>query len=353
MMQLNNNTPKRCFKHLSLQERTLIQAWKSEGLSNREIGRRLHRSHQTIANELKRGTTTQLKTKRKQYHSYFPETGQAVYDKNRKKCGAKSKRIIASEFLMFACEQIKKYKWSPDAIIGFIKQLPEWKNQPIVCTKTLYNYIDAGFLPVRNIDLLVKTRLSLKKKRVRKQLKLLGESIDNRPEEINTRQTFGHWEIDSVLGRKTKDDNAILTLVERKTRYMLTLLLDDQTADSVNYAIEKLKKQFGIETFNQLFQSITADNGSEFSSLNSVLQGHTNVYFAHPYSSWERGTNERHNGLLRRFVPKGTPIANFSNAFIESLATQLNLLPRKKLNYKQPLQVFAEELQKLKSNPRG
>lgn len=347
-MPLQNNTSKRCFKHLSLQERTLIKKWKNEELSNREIGRRLNRSHQTIANELKRGTTSQLKTGRKVHHAYFPETGQAIYDKNRKNCGAKSKLTTASKFLTFACERIKKHKWSPDAIVGYAKSLPEWQNQTIVCTKTLYNYIDAGLLPVRNIDLLVKTRLSLKKRRIRKHHKMLGDSIDNRPEEINSRQTFGHWEIDSVLGRKTKDDNAILTLVERKTRYMITVMLDDQTADSVNYAIEKLRQQFGKETFNQIFQSITADNGSEFSSLESALKTNTAVYFAHPYSSWERGTNERHNGLLRRFVPKGTPLSDFSDSFIETLATNINCLPRKLLNYKQPIHVFAEELQKLK-----
>jgi len=348
MMPLQNTTSKRCFKHLTLQERTLIQTWKNEGLSNREIARRLNRSHQTIANELKRGTTSQLKTGRKVHQAYFSETGQAVYDKNRKSCGAKSKLTTATDFLTLACKLIKKYKWSPDAIVGYAKSLPEWSDQTIVCTKTLYNYIDAGLLPVRNIDLLVKTRRSLKKKRVRKHHKVLGESIDNRPEEINNRETFGHWEIDSVLGRKTKDDNAILTLVERKTRYMITLMLDDQTADSVNYVIEKLRHQLGKETFRQLFQSITADNGSEFSSLESVLKTTTAVYFAHPYSSWERGTNERHNGLLRRFVPKGTPISDFSDSFIESVATNINCLPRKLLNYRQPIRVFAEELQKLK-----
>nr|WP_170170050.1 IS30 family transposase [Vagococcus elongatus] len=144
--------------------------------------------------------------------------------------------------------------------------------------------------------------------RNRQHKKELGKSIDQRPSLINTRKTFGHWEIDSVIGSKSKDDNALLTLVERKTRYMITIVLDDHTEESVCHALKQLVKKFGQTLFTQVFKSITADNGSEFSSLDDTLKHLSDIYFAHPYLSWERGTNERHNGLLRQFVPKGTPI---------------------------------------------
>nr|WP_326717392.1 IS30 family transposase [Vagococcus sp. B2T-5] len=151
-----------------------------------------------------------------------------------------------------------------------------------------------------------------------------------------------------VIGSKSKDDNALLTLVERKTRYMITVVLDDHTEESVSYAIKQLKYEFGRARFSSIFQSITADNGSEFSSLDDTLQQMTDIYFAHPYSSWERGTNERHNGLLRQFVPKGTPICHYSKQFIQLATEKVNLLPRKILDYRQPATLFLEDIQNLK-----
>ena len=120
-----------------------------EGHSKREIARHLERAHQTIANELKRGTTTQLK---KPYTAYYLETGQAVYEQNRKNCRAKNKLVKAIEFVDFACEKIMNQVWSPDAVVGFSKQQNDWKDKPMMSTKTLYNCIDQCLLSVRNID---------------------------------------------------------------------------------------------------------------------------------------------------------------------------------------------------------
>ncbi|OPF87082.1 hypothetical protein BW731_10310 [Vagococcus martis] len=347
MAQIQNTTQKLTYKHLSFEERQLIEVWHNRGDSNRAIGKRLGRHHQTINNELKRGTTTQIKENKKPRQLYFAETGQAKYIENRKRCGANSKLASAVDFINYACKQIIDFNWSPDAIVGFTKSMRTW-NTPTVSTKTLYNYIDSGFLPIRNHHLKMKIRLSPKKKRSRKHKKELGKSIDERPSTVDDRKNFGHWEIDSVIGSKSKDDNAILTLVERKTRYMITVVLDDHTEESVCYTVNRLKSEFGQVNFSKMFQSITADNGSEFSSLHDTLQQITDVYFAHPYSSWERGTNERHNGLLRQFIPKGTPICNYSKQFIQLATEKINLLPRKILNYRQPATLFLEEIQKLK-----
>lgn len=347
MAQNKNITKKSTYKHLSFEERQLIQLWHEIPLSNREIGRRLNRSHQTIANELKRGTTCQIKGNKKKVHVYYADTGQVRYAEKRKNCGAKSKLISAAEFINYACQQIQTFKWSPDSIVGFIKSNGTW-NEPIVSTKTLYNYIDLGLLPTRNHHLKMKLRLTPKKRRNRQHKKKLGKSIDERPICINNREDFGHWEIDSVIGSKSKEDNSLLTIVERKTRYMMTVVLDDHTDDSVNHAVKQLINSFGKTIFSHIFQSITADNGSEFSSLNDTLRRVTDVYFAHPYSSWERGTNERHNGLLRQFVPKGTPIYRYTKQFIQQATDTINLLPRKILNYKQPAVLFEEEIQKIK-----
>lgn len=345
MAHTENTIQNRKDKHLSPFERGQIAALHKAGHSNRDIARRLGRVHQTIANELKRGTTTQLKTGRTPYTAYFAETGQAVYERNRMNCGAKCKLLVAAEFIDFACEKIMNNGWSPDAIVGFTSTQTDWKDKPMVSTKTLYNYIDSDLLSVRNIDLPMKTRLNTKTKRVRKNRRVLGTSIAERPLEIEERAEFGHWEIDTVVGKKS-DDNALLTLVERKTRNYYAILLDDQDHDSVDYAMNQLQQDFG-ELFPQVFKTITSDNGSEFSNLEASLNDVTDVYFARPYSPYERGSNERHNGLLRRYIPKGKAISDYSTEAIQRIYQTLNNLPRRILDYQQPAVLFEQELAKL------
>ena len=345
MAHTENTIQNRKNKHLSPFERGQIAALHKAGHSNRDIARRLGRAHQTIANELKRGTTTQLKTGRTPYTAYFAETGQAVYERNRINCGAKSKLLVAIEFIDFACEKITDQGWSPDAVVGFANKQTDWKDKPMVSTKTLYNYIDLDLLSVRNIDLPMKTRRNTKTKRVRKNSRILGTSIAERPPEIEDRVEFGHWEIDTVEGKKS-DDNALLTLVERKTRNYYAILLDDQDHDSVDYAMNQLQQDFG-ELFPQVFKTITSDNGSEFSNLALGLKDVTDVYFARPYAPYERGSNERHNGLLRRYIPKGKAISDYSKQAIKRIYQTLNNLPRKILDYQQPAVLFEQELAKL------
>lgn len=174
--------------------------------------------------------------------------------------------------------------WSPDAVVGFVKRQPSWKDKTIVAAKTLYNYVDQSLLSVRNIDLAMKTKLNTKPKRnVQKNRKVLGTSISKRPPEIETREEFDHWEIDTVEGQKS-DDNALLTLVERKTRKYFAIKIDDQDHDSVDYAIKSLQDTFG-ERFPEVFKTITSDNGSEFSNLATNLEDITDVYFCHSYAS--------------------------------------------------------------------
>ena len=280
------------------------------------------------------------------YEEYFPETGQAVYEKNRMNCGAKCKVAQVEDFLKFAEDKILHEKWSPDAVVGSCKRDPKWQEAAIVSTKSLYSYIDRGLLKVRNIDLSLKLRLKPKSKRVRQNKRMMGTSIDQRPEEVQQRQTFGHWEIDTVVGKRA-NDAVILTLTERKTRHELLFLLDAKDSNAVNKALLALKNRYG-EQIAKVFRSITADNGSEFSELSETLKPlGIQVYFSHPYSSWERGTNERHNGLLRRFIPKGKAIKDLSAATIERIQNWLNKLPRKILGYKTPEECFLEELYKI------
>lgn len=345
-VQAKHTTTVRSFKHLGLSERGMIFALLKEGHSLRYIAGQLNRNPGTISREIKRGTTTQMRSNLTTYKAYFPETGQAVYDKRRAFNGSHSKIGEVEEFLQFAEKKILQDKWAPDTIVGFCRSMPEWQDKPIVCTKTLYNYIDQRLLNVRNIDLLLKVRRKTKKQIVRKNKRILGQSIEQRPEEVQTRQEFGHWEIDTVIGKRSADE-ALLTITERKTRQEIIIPLANKDAASVQIGMEEVKNRFG-DIFPKVFRSITADNGSEFAGLASLAEPWgSNVYFSHPYSSWERGTNERHNGLIRRFIPKGKAIREVDPATIRRVQDWCNQLPRKILGYRTPGECFAEELAKI------
>lgn len=128
---------------------------------------------------------------------------------------------------------LEKKKWSPDIVVFYCKRDLNRKDKPMVCTKTLYNYIDKGLLKVRNIDFLLKPKLKPKNKTKRRETKrIMGKSIDLRLKEVNTRKEFGHWEIDTVVGKRS-NDAVLLTLTGRKTRYELIFLLDSKDSESV------------------------------------------------------------------------------------------------------------------------
>jgi len=203
---------------------------------------------------------------------------------------------------------LEKKPWSPDSIVDYCKKELDWKDKPMICTKTLYNYIDRGLLRVRNIDLLLKPKLKPRDKVKRRNPKrIMAKSIDLRSKEVETREEFGHRGIDTVIG-KHSNDAVLLTLTERKTRYELIFLLDSKDSEAVKEVFMKPKNNYG-ELFGEVFRSVTADNGSEFSELSSILESlGSKAYFAHSYSSWERGSNEKQNGVIRRFIPKGKSV---------------------------------------------
>ncbi|WP_019412363.1 IS30 family transposase, partial [Paenisporosarcina sp. TG20] len=292
MAQLDSTTTIRTFKHLTAFDRGKIAALHDEGKSMQAIAHTVGCDKSTIYRELKRGTVTQMKSGRTMFETYFPDTAQRIYEENRKSCGAKIKLDNAIEFIQFAETKILEDKWSPDAVCGFVERHSLF-NGAIVCTKTLYNYIELGFIGVKNIDLPMKVRLNTKKKRCRKNKRVLGRSIEERPDEVALREEFGHWEIDTVIGKKSQD-NVLLTITERKTRKEIIVKIEGKTSDAVSTAIKEIRNSYGSQ-FQNIFKTITADNGSEFAELGFTFDKEkTEVYFTHPYTSSERGTNERH-----------------------------------------------------------
>ena len=243
---------------------------------------------------------------------YLADTGEAIYRKHRLNSCRVFKRLECCKFINFVVDKIKNSSWSPDACVGNSLETKLFKRSEIVCTKTLYNYIDIGLLSVKNLDLPIKLRRDTKPATVIKHKKNLGKSIEERSETINNREEFGHWEIDTVIGEKTSNDCVLLTIVERKTRNAIVRSIVSKTASAVMSELKHIKNFYG-EQFSQVFKTITGDNGSEFADL-SILEddSDTKVYFTHPYSSFEKGTNERHNGLIRRFIPKGNRMSDYN-----------------------------------------
>ncbi|WP_199777758.1 IS30 family transposase [Lysinibacillus sp. FJAT-14745] len=312
-------------------QRGELQGYLNAGITNKsELARKLKVSRGTIYNELARGTTTQVKKingKHIYMTQYLAETGQAVTDRNvaRSRKPLKFERVKA--FLVFVDGLLldRTKTMSLDAIVGLAKLRGLFSPEEMVSTKTLYHYIELGLLKTRNSDLLLKVRRNTKrtKKTHRPNKTVLGKSIEERPDSVESREEFGHFEIDSVVGHKDKEDDVLLTLIERKTRREFIVKMDGKDADSVNYALSSVLKEFG-EYASTVFKSITADNGSEFAGLSEMFGDRIDIYFTHPYSSWERGTNENHNGIIRRFIPKGHAIEDYSRTQIHMVEEAMN-----------------------------
>lgn len=171
---------------------------------------------------------------------------------------------------------------------------------------------------------------------IHKNSRLLGLSIEDRPAEVATRKEFGHFEIDTIVGKRDGQESVIMTLIERQSRFQIIRLIDSRDADSVAYAMHGVLAEYG-----SIIKSITADNGPEFTTLSQVLASVAPVYFTHPYTSSERGTNEVHNRMIRRYFPKGESLDAVSPADVAKTADKLNNMPRRQLNYRSPAECFA------------
>jgi IS30 family transposase len=311
-----------------------------EGKTAYAIAKLLNRPINTITNELRRGTVDQIK-QGKLVKIYYADTGQAKYEANRRNTGRRYELLQCSEFVSHVEKMMIEEGWSVDAAVG--RATATGKFDKMLCTKTIYNYIDLGLMKVKNTDLPLKLKRHTKGIRVRTNKRKLGDSIENRPSHVESREEFGHWEIDTVIGSKSKEDESLLTMVERKTRNALIRKIPSKTAEAVRKEFDQIKDEFGSR-FQQVFRSLTADNGSEFAALSALKEENVGVYFTHPYSAFERGTNENHNGLIRRFIPKGKKISDYSQEAIARVEEWMNGLPRKILGYKTPEELFEAEL---------
>ena len=297
-------------QHLTFEERVLIQTRLKDGWNPNRIAREIGCAANTVRNEIKRGTVTLYKGN---IYRYKATAGQNVYKRNRQPCCRHYDFLKKSDFITFVERKFFEEGWSLDACVGRALEEGTFTRNQIVCTKTLYGYTNLGLLGIKNIDLPEKMRRSPKKARNRENKRVLGRSIEERPASVNDRDEFGHWEADLVIGSKSDDDDALLTMIERKTREYWIIRVPGRDPNDVMEALSAVHSQYE-EHWTDVFKTITTDNGSEFSTLSNLEDlSKTLVYFTHPYTSCEKGSVERHNGLIRRFIPKGKRIDSYSN----------------------------------------
>lgn len=247
----------------------------------------------------------------------------------------------------FIEDKIKIEKWAPDVIVGYMKTHNYFEKDGFckITTPTIYNAIRLGIINVKLSDTRRMKDDSKYDHHEKKSVPIskLPYSIENRPEEIEKRLIFGHFELDTVIGTSKGKHECLMTLTERKTRFEIIFKLQFKTSEEVVNKFNQIK-EFMKQNYNKIFKSLTTDNGSEFSGFLDIIKDtKTKIYFCHPYCSCEKGTNEKHNSMIRYFIPKKNLIENYTCEEINQIANWMNNYPRKILNYKTPLEALLEE----------
>ena len=336
------------FRHLTYTDRLRIELYLREGKKTKEIAELLGVHVSTINREKIRGKYEHLNYDYTTELRYSPEIAHERYERNMQAKGAPLKIGSDYELAQFIENKIVKEKYSPAAVIGEIKTQGICFSTTI-CEKTIYNYIDKGvFLTLTNKHLPVRGTRKRKYRKVRQSRAPRGESIEKRPEVVESRTTFGQWEMDTVIGRKNSKET-LLVLTERLTRYEIIIGMPDRTTASVVRALDTLEKKYGAR-FVAVFQSITVDNGSEFSDCEGIERSYTGMgkrtklYYCHAYSSWERGSNENANKLIRRHIPKSTDLKKIKKSTINQVESWINNYPREILGFQTSAMLFKKYL---------
>ena len=335
------------FRQLKYNDRLKMEQMLLLNLTKSEIARRLNVHRSTIYNEMKRGQYEHLNKDWTSEMRYSPDIAQDKCNENLKVRGTALKIGHDLDFANHIEMKICDEGYSPEAVIGELKVNGNPFNT-MVCTKTIYNYIDKGiFLRLTNKDLPIKGKKKRKYRKVKRAKRLsVGTSIDERK---ISRDEFGHWEMDSIIGiRGTK--NAIVALTERKTRQEILFKVNDHTPREVVNCLDLLEKKWG-DLFPQVFKTITVDNGMEFIFTDEMERGgRTKVYYCHAYRSCERGSNENQNRMVRRKIPKKFNFDHLTQEDIQKVEDWVNAYPRRIFNYHNSRDLFKEEIERLISS---
>lgn len=310
--------------HFSITERAQLELLHRLGWSSRAISKELGRHHSTVARELKRNSLE---------GEYSSTQAEDAYLKRRERCGPINK--ISNELVNHIEEKLNQ-TWSPEQIAETMEQELGQR----VCFKTIYRWLYQGLIAKGYLVVLRHKGKRQKPKETRGRFNI-GKSIRIRPKDIRKRTSFGHWELDTIVSSRGKSKACFATFIERKTRFYLATSMPDRTAASMEMAF---KKTLGSYPKSAVLTS-TVDRGKEFACYEHLEKDYEmDVYFADPYSSWQRGSNENGNGLLREFFPKRTDLALVSESDLTLALQLINNRPRKCLGWKTAHEAFQAEL---------
>lgn len=309
-------------KQLTQEQRYHIYGlWKS-GLNQVEMAKALGVHKSTICREFKRNT---------RWNGYFP--GQAQWFRDNRRRTTRTYYKFNDQIKEFVKEKILK-KWSPEQISGYAKKHGIFS----ISHERIYQFLlkdkkEGGklYLQLRHQNRKYKKRYGHPRNRGPIKDRIF---IDDRPKIVDSKQRVGDWEIDTVIGKNRQ--NAIVTIVERVTKKCVFKKVANRKPAVVGRAIID-----SLKPISKLVLTITSDNGIEFGEHMKIKQElNTDFYFAHPYSSWERGLNENTNGLLRQYIPKGSSFTEIQEAQLSSIMEEINNRPRKDLGYMTPQEAF-------------
>ena len=311
------------YNHLSQNERYQIFALMKAGLNQTQVALTLGRSKSTISREIQRNSGLK---------GYRPK--QATLKSEVRALGSRNAKKVSVDTLKSAFDLVRQ-EWSPEQIAGTMN----------ISHETVYRHVyadkDCGGKLFMHLRSQKKRRKRYASGRQRRGQIPNRRSIHERPAVVDLRLEVGHWEGDTVIGARHKQ--AIVTLVERKSGYAKLFKVKNKTAELVSAAMIK-----SLKPFDGLVDTITLDNGKEFADHQRVdLELGSTIYFADPFASWQRGTNQNFNGLLRQYIPKDRPLSTVTQEELKMIENKLNHRPRKRLGFRTPHEVFHESLNRV------
>jgi len=349
----NSISEERNFKQITWGNRQVIEhLYNVQKKNYTEIGDEIGKHRTSISREIALGLveleTSHCNTK----WQYCAEVAQRKHDENGTAKGPMLKIGNDIKLAKYIEDEIKDKK-SPEVIANAIATSEEYETK--LHWKTIYNYIDKNILEVERTDLTYgnytnKNKEKKEENEVRK-LNKAGKTIHDRPIAIDTREELGHWEMDLVEGLKGMSEPYLLVISERKSRKEIIKLLPDKTQESVIKALDSMERALGVVKFRETFKTITTDNGGEFLNWKAIEKSYTGSkikrtvqYYADAYSSWQRGTNENINKMIRRFLPKGTSFKDLTKEEVQRIENWINNYPRKMFAFRTSNEIYQEEI---------
>lgn len=326
---------------LSENDRYKIEALRAARVPVRDIADILKKSVSCIYYELRKGKVMQRDSEYRDFMIYKADAGQRITDERKVKRGSHSKLYENARILQLLHELIGKKKLSPWAASFILNRDYDIK----LSKTTIYRWIYDGLVPdLSRKDLAYDKKP--KKKGVKRSVCVRNAcrpSVSDRDPEVSDRKTVGHWEMDTVYSGKGSSPATLLVLTERASRKEQLFKIPDRSALSVVRIINRLERKLGKKSFRSIYKTITVDNGVEFADYDSIVKGdRTLLFYCHPYSSFERGSNENQNKLIRRFIPKGDDIGLYSDQEIKEIENWINDLPRKLFNGLSSNEVYSQ-----------